>query len=238
MKKKLLLIICMGLLSFGAANNIEAATVPFNHYYEASVVPDHSSLQNIFSTIVQSGTNWSASEGILTLSTTYMKGLWFGNNPDYDAVPWDIGDYNEGNMVSIRSKLGENSGEWQFYLYDGNYVSGYYFLEDSVEIIGYGIYEIDTSEYHDYFIQLGDGLVQYKIDDSIIYSGAAIDSTHGKRLLIGDGGSSSNTGYGSMLIDEVTIQTHAGAPVPIPGAVWLLGSGLASLVVAHRKKRS
>ena len=24
-----------------------------------------------------------------------------------------------------------------------------------------------------------------------------------------------------MLIDEVTIQTHAGAPVPIPGAVWL-----------------
>ena len=34
------------------------------------------------------------------------------------------------------------------------------------------------------------------------------------------------------------LHDHPGSPVPIPGAVWLLGSGLLGLTVARRKKTS
>lgn len=237
MKNICLAVLVFGLLMFQAVGITGAA--PFYHHYDASVVPDDSSLQEVFSTNVTTpGANWIAAGGELTLTTSHGNGVWFGNhNPDYDLVPWDIADSSEGNFVSVRARLGADSGEWSFYLQDGSFSASYYFLPGMVAIGGLGDYAIDTSVYRTYSIHLGDGKVHYRIDGTSVYFGPASGGTR-KILVIGDGSVTSISGYGSMHIDDVVIQTHAGSPAPLPGAVWLLCSGLLGLLGLERKLRS
>jgi len=77
--------------------------------YTADVTPDDASLQYVFSTEVQSGTSWYASGGELVMTTADNAGIWFGNDASYDPVPWQIGDDNQGNFLSVRAKLSPTS---------------------------------------------------------------------------------------------------------------------------------
>jgi len=201
--------VLIGLVIFFGAGNAEAD--PFFYLYDGSVVPDDLSMQNIFSTQVFGGANWNASGGELTITTVQGKNAaaWFGNhNPDYDTVPWDMADSDQGNFVSIRSKLGANSGEWNFYISDGSFGASYLFMPGEVIIGGYGNYTIDTTMYHNYAIQLVGGKVLYTIDGLPVYYGEAYNADR-KGLIIGDGSGATIGGYGSMVIDEVMIKTVA-----------------------------
>lgn len=207
-----------------------ANAAQFFYNYDASIVPDAPALQNIFSTNAFSGTSWSSTGGELTLNTQSQAGIWFGNHPSFDQVPWQIADTNLGNSISITTKLGSNSGEWNLYLHDGNYSASLYFLPGKVNIGGFGDHNIDTSAYHDYTFQLGGGKVLYKIDGTEVFFGDAVPSNQSKILVIGDGSGVNpvSTGYGTMYIDNVNIQTETGIPasVPIPATVWLFSSAL------------
>ncbi|MGA1865406.1 MAG: hypothetical protein ACMUHX_10115, partial [bacterium] len=186
----------------------------FYFHYDASITPDHPSLQDIFSTGVLSGTSWSAAGGELTLTTGYGTGIWFGNYSAYgDPVPWQIADPAEGNFFSIRARLTPGSGEWSFYCHDGVYSGSFYILENSVRCSG-GLIDINVNQYHDYSIFLKNGYLTQKIDGNTVYSGPAGNSSLNRKILIiGDGSGSNISGYGSMIIDEVIIDTEVEEPV-------------------------
>ena len=122
-------------------------------HYDASTKPNDSSLQSTFSTAVLGGTNWITQGGELTMTTVYRSGIWFGKTSYHDPVPWKIADSSEGNFVSVRSKLGSNSGEWTCHLFDGIYYAQFYFLENGVKIMNplYSlVINLDPTQYHNY----------------------------------------------------------------------------------------
>jgi hypothetical protein len=63
----------------------------FYYHYDTSVMPNHSTLQNIFSTFTPPGTRWSASDGELTITTTDLSAVNFGNFSYLDPVSWEWG---------------------------------------------------------------------------------------------------------------------------------------------------
>lgn len=225
---------------FGLA--IQDAAASFSYDYDASTIPDDPSLQNVFSTFTPSGTGWSTSGGQLTITTTALKAVDFGNAP-YDPVPWNLGDSTEGNFLSVRSRLGNNSQDWYVYLSDGvneaymNFFSGQTLYGHST---GVDTYMLDGTAFHWYTISLLNGLVTYSIDGSQIFSGTAAltgsipgntEPPHYVALLIGDIWGSGNRGTGSMIVDEVLIRTPVPtSAIPAPAAIWLLLSGLATLI--------
>ena len=172
-----------------------------------SAVADHSILQDDFSTRVMPGTSWSVTGGELTIVTAYQAGAWFGNHPFYDTVPWEIADNSSGNFLSVRAKLGQDSGEWDIYLNDMSY-TGHFKLRDVGTVryrsgIGYLDYTIDTTAYHDYSNHLANGQVLYTIDGNVICSGTASSSSFiNKALYIGDTSGSAISGFGSMIIER------------------------------------
>ena len=199
------LIFCL-LIFFLPAN----AAASFSYHYDASLPPDHSSLQDIFSTGVFTGTSWASADGELIISTAYQSGIWFGNATWYGAVSWSIGNSNEGNSVSLRAKLLPESTDWQFYLYDGTYWAFFNFFPNEIRYHhsdGYSSYNIDTSVFHTYSFSLMDGVVRYFIDGVEIFSGNAFATIHDKGLVIGDGSGSDIGGSGSFVIDDVIIHT-------------------------------
>jgi len=226
----------VGLVVLSA--NLSAETI----HYSADVVPDHSSLQNVFSTHMTPGPSWSVSAGELTLTTTHPATIWFGNHSEVDPVPWDLADSSEGNFLSVRAKLAPSSSNWQLNIYDGNYRSNLRLAPDYLAyftLAGYGnSYPIDTSEYHVYSILLADGRVIYQVDGNEVYSGAAAAYSLKTLVTVGDGGYSANPDWGittgSMLVDEVTIITH----IPEPSTLVLLCmSAVGLLAYAWRRRR-
>jgi hypothetical protein len=215
--------------------------------YHADVEPDDSSLQQVFSTHVGSGTSWSASGGELTMTTAPLNGVWFGNHASNDPVPWQIADSSEGNFVSIRARLEENSGEWGLQLMDGSHIGELALLEGEVLYftpLGEPSYAIDTTEYHVYSCLLKNGWVTYRVDGDVIYSGTARVLAHSKNIIIGDDTAVSDDGYGSMIVDEVTIETDLPTPLPSisSGGLALLGGLVVAIAVgglaAQRGRRA
>ena len=244
MKKKVLTVVAVvGLLALGRA---EMASAAFYYHYDASVTPDHSSLQSVFSTFTPPGTNWFVSDGELTINTTVLSAVNFGN-ASWDPVPWEIGDSSEGNSVSIRAKLMPNSEDWYVYLADGTYEAYVNFVPEQVLFWlagGENTYTIDTSDYHWYSISLVNGQVIYSLDGAEVCSGAAnltgsvpgstVDPTQ-KYLSIGDIWGSGDRGIGSFVVDDVIVAN----PVPLPSTVLLFGTGIAGLtgIRIRRKKQ-
>jgi hypothetical protein len=193
----------------------------FSFHYDASVTPDDPSLQDVFSTFTPPGTGWSASNGELTIETTDLSAVNFGNDGDYDydPVPWQLGNSSEGNSVSVRAKLTPNSEDWHLFLVDGTY-EAYVRLDPEEITFGHGngpdVYAIDTTDFHWYSFSLVNGMVKYSIDGTDIFSGEAafLGSIPGNTLIpgrkwlaIGDTAGSADLGIGSFVVDEVIIMS-------------------------------
>ena len=205
------------------------------YHYDASVTPDDPSMQAIWSTGVQDGTSWSVSNGELTMRTAYLAGLWFGNHevPPYDVVPWSLANDSEGNFAQIRAKLGPNSSEWNFYIRDGQYESGFYLLSGGAQLTtaeGPVSMTLDMQVYHTYAMQLYNGLATYWIDGSPIFGGAASPMPDHRLLIIGDASGGAPTGYGTFILNDALVITH----VPEPATLALLGLGTLALLRRRR----
>jgi len=198
-------------------------------YYDASVTPDHPSLQSVFHTRVQDGTSWSVSNGELRMTTAYGRGIWFGNHAGLDPLPWQIADNALGNMVSARARLALNSKEWNIILTDGTHAAMTHLMDGFSRFYIGSIngndtlnYSLDTTTYHTYSLLLHDGQVSYYVDDQVIYSGSAYLLQSPKYLLVGDNTVTSLTGVGTMYLSSLDVL----AGIPEPATLCMIVMGL------------
>jgi hypothetical protein len=91
---------------------------------------------------------------------------------------------------------------------------------------------------------LKNGWVTYRVDGDVIYSGTARVLLHSKNIIIGDDTAVSDDGYGSMIVDEVTIETDLPTSLPSisSGGLALLGGLVVAIAVgglaAQRGRRA
>jgi hypothetical protein len=204
------------------------------YHYDASVTPDDPSMQAIWSTAVLDGTSWSVSNGELAMTTAPLSGLWFGNLQAVDPVPWSLANDSEGNFAQIHAKLGPNSGEWNFYIDDGQYTSSFYLLSGGVQLGTAGgsvTVTLDTQAYHTYGVQLINGQATYWIDGTPVFGGAASPLAGTKLLIIGDATGYAPTGYGTFILNDALVTTN----VPEPATLSLLALGGLALLRRRRQ---
>jgi len=238
-------LVVVGVLVNVGAQGTQATTIVYN----ADVVPDDPSLQDVFATQVLSGCSWSVANGELTMNTVYGQyhGLWFGKLDSWHHVNWEFADPSGSNSLSVRTRLAPSSGEWSFYLDDGAYSAGWELFEDGVrygdpngEFAGVfstsmsDLYSIDTQAYHTYSFCLSNGQASYSIDGVPTYSGPALPTMGTQVLAIGDTSGNSISGYGSMILDQVTIET---VPIPEPSTLALFGIGVFGLLTCVRRRK-
>ena len=189
-------------------------------HYDGSVTPDHTSLQSVFSTQLAGSGAWSAGGGVLTISTVAAVGstAWFGNHATHDPVPWALSGSDPGNSLTIRTCLGPDSGEWFAYILDGDYRASIQLDPGQVSVAIDGgewvTRSLDTGAYHEYRFDLIYGMVRYKADGDVLYAGMADTSGSQKYLVVGDGSFTAPTGYGTMLVDDLVVETESPAPHP------------------------
>jgi hypothetical protein len=91
-------------------------------------------------------------------------------------------------------------------------------------------YSFDTTEFHDYRLEAIPGTgFSFFVDDNPFQTGLPAPNPAHNSLLFGDG----SAFPGADGIAEMT--AYSFNQVPIPGAIWLLGSGLVGLVGLRKK---
>lgn len=208
--------------------------------FEGDSTPDSGANAANWSTVVFSGTGWSSSGGIMTMTTATARGIWFGW-ADYvgDTPSWSLSSNTVGNHVSMRARLLENSGEWSMYFGDQDGYSTALSIVDANTVLwsyedALGSQEVtinlSTTEFHTYELLLKQGMATFIVDD-LVRGQAFVEPTGANTILLfGDGSGSSISGYGSMAIDYAQIDL---APVPEPSVALLAGLG----VLAFRRRR-
>jgi len=204
-----------------------------------------------------------------TLTTAPYKGVWFGWLAGQNLPSWTPGSSSDGNYLSFDASFSSNATDWSAYFYDKNHYAAFNFAEtgcDGNQFSCYGLtgnagvsvahagatsldadstfIPLDLTLPHSYEFLMKNGLVSYRIDGAVVYSGLAYElSLSSPALIIGDSSGSTGTGQGSMIFYSVafnnTVQDNAlVSSVPAPAAVWLFGSGLLGLVGFARRKAS
>jgi hypothetical protein len=209
--------------------------------YDGSVPPNALS-PNPLSFIIFSGTSYQISNGELTLSTAYNRGIWFGNGNHTGTynVPWQVGTASEGNYLRLRAKLTPGSTEWSMYLYDRTYSVGFGINDNELtwgHANGGGSMPFDPTAYHVFEIWSKDGIVTYRLDESqVLYQGPAVPLSFGTGIfVIGDGSGSDISGVGSMVVDEMLYISQPQFEIPEPASAALIG--LAGIAMIARRRR-
>jgi hypothetical protein len=176
------------------------------------------------------GTTWSSNGSYLTMTTEHpndyvgatSKGIWFGLGYGYGDDPGIGFTWNAlGNDVTTRLALAPSSSQWSLYWFDANgYEAAIYF-----ENTGFTYYTAagatfvsvaDMTAFHTYGTHLYQGQVTYTLDGSMIAHSAAIGGGPGGLMIFGDGSATDVSGYGSLLIDSLTLTVGTAAPIAIP----------------------
>lgn len=216
------------------------------------------------------GTSMTASASQSVLTTGYIAGVWFGWGASYGNTPaWTPGTSAQGNHLSISGSFSAGSKDWHAYLYDGSHLAEIEWNptgcgagdcysvapQNGVKVWHAGatpetasntFVPLDVTQAHTYEFLLRNGQVSYRIDGSVVYSGAAFATPFsGALLVIGDGSGSTLTGAGSMTITSVSFDTAPSAqvlvssvPEPETTALWMVGVAVAMLAARRRSTPS
>ena len=190
-------------------------------------------------------TAWSSTDGVFTMTTYPVRGIWLGNFQSYQGTVntnWDVSTSAMGNDYSARMRLPTGAREWSFYINDRAYGASFYLDFDLLRFrtpAGQQTVPFDGTQFHTYGILLKEGLVEYTLDGNVLYAGPAYASVGDWGFLIGDDSGGTPTGAGSMEIDWINMDT---APtrnvevVPEPATLVLLG--IAPLAMLRRRRKT
>lgn len=176
------------------------------------------------------GTTWSSNGSYLTMTTEHpndyvgasSKGIWFGLGYGYGDDPGiGFASSSLGNSVTTRLALAPSSSQWSLYWFDGNgyeaalnfYDNGFSFYRASGGVF---VSVPDMTSFHTYGTYLFGGVVTYSFDGVLIGEGPAIAGGPGGLMIFGDGSATDVSGYGSLLVDSLTLSMATGAPSVIP----------------------
>jgi hypothetical protein len=208
--------------------------------YTPTVLPNSASPYS-FTWIVFGGTSGSVANDVLTMTTAYQRGIWFGHNGT-GGVNWSIAPNNQGNYLKVDAKLGAGADEWSIYLGDGSRGAAFtlyhdhllYYTFDGVATVEHTLGIDLTDDFHTFEFLVKDNAVSYALDgDVLAYNALAMP--YGSILVIGDGSGPTIGGTGSMYVSGVE---YVGDPqftfIPEPaGLAGLLAAG--GLIVRRRR---
>ncbi|WP_221032735.1 PEP-CTERM sorting domain-containing protein [Actomonas aquatica] len=236
---------------------------PVTYFYGGDLQPSEGEYADWFTTVGPghptnyrfAHTTWSSDGDVLTMNTSYSpsEGIWFGRTSGYsDPSNFSLAGTADGNLVRARVALGESSGEWSLYWYDGDgYASSFYFLPGGVNFSyrdanDEGVTEFyaiaDMTEFHTFTSYILAGQVSYFVD-GVYLGGGPTGVGSANFLLIGDGSATNVSGYGSFHVDSLEIITAVGASapslaaVPEPATTALGMAALAGGLVLLRQRR-
>lgn len=241
-RRHAILATCAALLGVPVAANAALVTsLPY------SGTPD-------WTDITFSGTSMVTDGSQSVLTTANTAGVWFGWGPQAnygDEPAWAPGSNEAGNYLRLEASFSADAADWSTYLNDLDYLMGLSFAHTGCTGNSgpcYGLdgaagvtlshpgtatfVPLDLTESHVYEVLLKDGLVEYRIDGTRYYAGAAAPASLTFPLLvIGDGSGSSLTGRGSMTIHAVEFDTAplGNVTVPLPPALPLFAAAIAML---------
>lgn len=184
-------------------------------------------------------TDWNTAGVYYGSDIRNMFGGEFGTIEIGNTIFWDSATIYPGYLAGVSWKTPTAIDLGRFILSvaaDGNYPTSY-----NRAIQGFNLYasNTDLTFYSNWGVPiyssgylappLGhyiNGIYYYKIDHTFTDS---ISAQYFKADIV----------YGSNTTGPRIIELDGyGSPVPLPGAVWLLGSGLAGLIAARRKKKA
>ncbi len=249
-----ILIRSLFLLAFLSACKLSAEIITFSGDFtpDASVVEGANPATNtsLYTTVVFSGTSWVADDGFLKMTTAPVRGIWFGNHPSAGSDPssFPVGSSLSGNKLRVTSLLTSGSQSWGFQLSDGLYYASFFFEgtdngqalpgvniftpEGNVRVDGDGF---NLNVLHTYEIHLQGGVVQYKVDGDVVYSGTAGSGGGPVYYLLGDGSGSTPTSTGSMWIDYMSFDNAAGVVPEARHFAAILGLGACLFALRLRR---
>ena len=177
---------------------------------------------------------------VLEMVTAPHEGVWFG-------AASGMADSGSGNYVSLDARVSVDATDWYLYFGDGaNFAefklnAGSFYYQTATEIAGPVAMDL-TSSYHNFSIWMRTGIVTYAVDNTVVYSGAAVHYD-GTPILVGDPSGADLGTTGSMFVDRLAIVNgadFASAPAipdsPEP-STWML-CGAAMAVAGYKRLRS
>jgi hypothetical protein len=238
---------------------IQTSLFAATYHYDGDMTPSAGQYGNWFTTVGPGhptgsyflGTTWGSDGDVLTMTTQHpsdfpgatSQGIWFGRGTSYGDFPQiSLATAALGNAITARMALAPNSSEWSMYMYDSSgYGASFYFLSGgfNVGVSNQSLFfpRADMTSFHEYGMFLHQGTVSYTLDGVVIAAGNVSPGGAADFFLVGDGSASSVSGFGSLLVDSLTVTTEYGPiPVPEPGLPALLAVAVAAVRSCRRRR--
>ena len=228
------------------------AQAPTTFFYAGDTIPSVGEYADWFTTLGPGhptgsffgGTTWSSDGSVLTMTTQHpgdfpgatSQGIWFGRTDGFgDPASISFADAAHGNNVTARLALAPASSEWSLYWFDASgyeaalnfYSNGFSYYTAAGETF---VPLANMTTFHEFNTHLFAGNVSYFLNGSLLAQAPAIATGFPNFLVLGDGSATDVSGFGSLLVDSLSITVNAGAPVPEPAAAagFLAGAALAA----------
>lgn len=240
MKKKILVSLAVGVIIFAMVGVAGASTVSLE-FDVNGVLPSSTPSVKLYNNTGFSEWNlYSVVGGLLNQRTYNVTGNASYLSPD-TALSTGTLDAAMNLTMEARLKIIRINGEGGafFQAFNGAYVYNAFFVSSGVNVlssVGFTTIQVDTSQFHTYRIESSgnNNAFKFLIDGNQVFNGLASANTNLNGFGWGDGISAPSNGAD---VDWDFVRVSQNAPVPLPGAVWLLGSGLAGLIGARRKNK-
>ncbi|MDX2109014.1 MAG: PEP-CTERM sorting domain-containing protein [Verrucomicrobiota bacterium] len=193
-------------------------------------------------------TTWASDGAVLAMTTsiTPSEGIWFGISNTgnyYDYANIFLANTSLGNNVTTRLALAPGSSQWSLYWYDASGSGAALYLEAN----GFTYYTstaatfvpvADMNAYHTFGTHVYEGQVTYSFDGVLLAEGTAPYAPGAAGfLLFGDGSATDVSGYGTLLVDSLSISVEAGAPaIPEPATTAAFLAGAVMIIALLKNK--